>query len=176
MRFAFAAALCAATLPASAQPYKCTVDGKVIYQQARCVGGVTVDTSAAGNANHASPGAIAAYREVDLYKRKQRVADAIANVQVFIGMTAAEVRLSWGHPASINRTITASTVSEQWVYGSGAYAYLTDGTVTAIQATTRSATAAPAKVCQASKRSGRFKSSCLHMIGAACGARQSWSG
>lgn len=137
--------VCIACLPAFAQPYRCTVDGKVIYQQARCPNGVSVDTSGAGTANSASPGAIQANREVAQYRRKQRVDDAIANGQVFIGMTAAEVRQSWGDPTAINRTHTANLTSDQWVFGSGAYAYLTDGIVTAIQTSMRSAP--PRKIC-----------------------------
>lgn len=146
MKLTLAALLFVASIPAFAQPYRCTVDGKVIYQQARCPNGVSVDTSGAGTANTASPGAIQANREVAQYKRKQRVDDAIANGQVFIGMTAAEVQQSWGNPTAINRTRTANSTSDQWVYGSGAYAYLTDGVVTAIQTSTRAAPPPP-KVC-----------------------------
>jgi hypothetical protein len=140
-----AAFLIVATVPAFAQTYRCTVDGKVVYQQSRCANGVAVDTSGAGTANTTSPGAIQANREVAQYKRKQRVEEAIANGQIFIGMTAAEVRQSWGNPTSINRTHTANSTSDQWVYGSGAYAYLADGVVTAVQTSTRAAS--PQKVC-----------------------------
>lgn len=53
---------------------------------------------------------------------------------VSIGMTATNVRASsWGAPAHINRTTTADSVREQWVYSSGGYIYLTDGVITAIQ-------------------------------------------
>jgi len=45
-----------------------------------------------------------------------------------IGMTSSEVENSqWGKPTDVNRTITANGVSEQWVYGSGKYIYITDG-------------------------------------------------
>lgn len=51
-----------------------------------------------------------------------------------IGMTAEEVRSSqWGEPESINKTTTASTVHEQWVYPNNKYIYLDNGIVTAIQ-------------------------------------------
>ncbi len=51
-----------------------------------------------------------------------------------IGMTAEEVRQSsWGSPEDINKTTTASTVHEQWVYSNNQYIYLDDGVVTAIQ-------------------------------------------
>jgi len=51
-----------------------------------------------------------------------------------IGMTKEEVKNSfWGSPQKINRTTTAYSVSEQWVYGNGRYVYFEDGIVTAIQ-------------------------------------------
>jgi len=51
-----------------------------------------------------------------------------------IGMTADEVlKSTWGEPNDVNRTITATTTHEQWVYGGGCYIYLDNGIVTAIQ-------------------------------------------
>lgn len=52
-----------------------------------------------------------------------------------IGMTAAQVleNTSWGKPESINKTITASGVGEQWVYGLGQYLYFRNGRLVAIQ-------------------------------------------
>lgn len=51
-----------------------------------------------------------------------------------IGMTAKEVENStWGSPQDINKTTTASGVSEQWVYSGYRYIYLENGIVTAIQ-------------------------------------------
>ncbi|MCX6054879.1 MAG: hypothetical protein NTZ74_08205 [Chloroflexi bacterium] len=51
-----------------------------------------------------------------------------------IGMTADQVRnSSWGSPEDINKTTTASSVSEQWVYPNYRYIYLENGIVTAIQ-------------------------------------------
>lgn len=50
--------------------------------------------------------------------------------EVHIGMTAEQVRASWGHPRDVNKTVTRSTVREQWVYGSGlsgTYLYFEDG-------------------------------------------------
>ena len=53
---------------------------------------------------------------------------------VTIGMTQQEVRDSmWGEPKSINRTVTAGHVYEQWVYGYPNYLYFTDGILTSIQ-------------------------------------------
>lgn len=49
-------------------------------------------------------------------------------------MTADEVlKSTWGEPNDVNRTITATTTHEQWVYGGGCYIYLDNGIVTAIQ-------------------------------------------
>ena len=48
-------------------------------------------------------------------------------------MTAEMARVSWGKPEDINRTTTALSVSEQWVYGSGNLLYFKDGVLTSIQ-------------------------------------------
>jgi len=51
-----------------------------------------------------------------------------------IGMTAQQVLDSqWGQPIKKNKTITANSVSEQWVYGDGKYIYLDNGVVVSIQ-------------------------------------------
>jgi hypothetical protein len=52
-----------------------------------------------------------------------------------IGMTADQVIASWGRPDDINRSIFATGVHEQWVYGElgGSYVYLEDGVVTSLQ-------------------------------------------
>jgi len=61
-----------------------------------------------------------------------RVADLVAHHKVEIGMTAAQCRISWGSPNSVNRTITAYGVSEQWVYPGG-YLYFENGILRRIQ-------------------------------------------
>lgn len=53
--------------------------------------------------------------------------------RVAIGMSKETCRLSWGEPEDINRTTTQSSVTEQWVYGSGSYLYFTNGVLTTIQ-------------------------------------------
>lgn len=51
-----------------------------------------------------------------------------------IGMTTGQVEVSlWGKPESVNRTVTASGVREQWVYGNGQYLYFEDGVLTSFQ-------------------------------------------
>lgn len=68
-----------------------------------------------------------AKREAEEKARKKREG-------VTIGMTQQEVRDSmWGEPQSINRTVTAGHVYEQWVYGYPNYLYFTDGILTSIQ-------------------------------------------
>jgi len=71
--------------------------------------------------------------------RKASIDAAIAAQKVLIGMSADEVRRSWGAPSKVNRTINAAGTSEQWIYslgayGNAAYVYLNNGVVTTIQA------------------------------------------
>lgn len=71
--------------------------------------------------------------------RKSKIEAAIAAQKVMIGMSADEVKRSWGLPSKVNRTINAAGTSEQWVYywgsyGNAGYVYLNDGVVTTIQA------------------------------------------
>jgi hypothetical protein len=58
---------------------------------------------------------------------------AIEGRKVFVGMTAEQVRFSWGAPEEINTTVLQGVKQEQWVYGDGNYIYLENGVVTAIQ-------------------------------------------
>jgi hypothetical protein len=51
-----------------------------------------------------------------------------------IGMSAKQVEATcWGKLDHLNRTETAGVITDQYVYESGAYVYLRDGIVTAIQ-------------------------------------------
>lgn len=61
-----------------------------------------------------------------------RIADAIRRQSVVLGMTSAQVRLAWGPPEDINRSVGAWGVHEQWVYGRQ-YVYLENGKVTSFQ-------------------------------------------
>ena len=85
-------------------------------------------------------------RQIDL--EKQRAAAAEEERQRIeqakrpgarIGMTTKEVveKTNWGKPQEINRTVTAGTIREQWVYGSGDYLYFINGRLQAIQARSR---------------------------------------
>ncbi|MGE8036476.1 hypothetical protein [Lysinibacillus sp. NPDC093692] len=58
-----------------------------------------------------------------------------AKNRIYIGMTKEQVLdTNWGEPDDINRTITASHQSEQWVYSDyGKYLYFEDGILVTIQ-------------------------------------------
>lgn len=68
-----------------------------------------------------------------VYKWPDEIWSAIEDHKVAIDMTPQQVRMSWGEPATINKTVSASGHSEQWVYNSGSYVYFDNGAVTAIQ-------------------------------------------
>jgi hypothetical protein len=53
--------------------------------------------------------------------------------RVAIGMTAEQVRLSWGKPQQINATISSQTHREQWVYGVHQYLYMHEGVLRSMQ-------------------------------------------
>jgi hypothetical protein len=58
---------------------------------------------------------------------------AIKENKVFVGMTTAEAESSWGKPEHINRTTTAHTQREQWVYKNNSFLYFENGVLTTIQ-------------------------------------------
>ena len=62
---------------------------------------------------------------------------AIAKGKVAIGMTSEQVIRSWGRPTKVNKTITAQSDNEQWVYDRGRfraqYVYLENGIVRSVQ-------------------------------------------
>jgi hypothetical protein len=54
--------------------------------------------------------------------------------QVQTGMTAEQIRLSWGNPTHINSSFVAGHTSEQWIYEEqDQYLYLDDGHLTSWQ-------------------------------------------
>lgn len=57
----------------------------------------------------------------------------IADRQVQIGMTAEQVRLSWGRPERVNTTTLRGYEQEQWVYGIDHYLYFRDGQLESMQ-------------------------------------------
>lgn len=67
----------------------------------------------------------------------KRAIDAVANAQVYVGMTASQARMSWGPPSDTRTTQTKSVKHEQWIYGDplnrASYLYLDNEKVTAVQ-------------------------------------------
>ena len=120
MRVVLILALLAA--PAAAQTlYRCDVDGKPVYQQVPCPGGRVIATPP-------PPTAADDWRG--------RVALAIARQRVILGMSADEVVRSWGRPQRVNRTVTGSNTTEQWVYRESRdaqYLYLENGVLRSAQ-------------------------------------------
>lgn len=60
----------------------------------------------------------------------------VAAGRIGLGMTTDMVRISWGPPRDINRSVGAWGVHEQWVYGSYPYAqylYFENGVLTSWQ-------------------------------------------
>jgi hypothetical protein len=125
-----------------AQAYKCTVDGKVVYQQAKCNGGESVNTSGAGKGVTSAPGSVRLQQEVAVYKRREAIEKAVSERRVLVGMTSQEVLMSWGQPTKINKTASARGASEQWIYrkqkiGDDQYVYVENGVVRTIQTSVR---------------------------------------
>lgn len=125
--------------PAIAQAFKCTVDGKLVYQGTPCsTTGEQVNLSGAGKSDITSSSATYWKKESARLDRKEKVESAIQNRNVFVGMTAEETLQSWGKPTKINHTLSGTGTSEQWVYRredgiEGQYVYLTNGVVKSIQ-------------------------------------------
>lgn len=67
----------------------------------------------------------------------ERTCSAVLSHSIFVGMTADQVRASWGEPSETHDTTTAGARHEQWVYNRGEvdrqYVYLDNGIVTATQ-------------------------------------------
>jgi hypothetical protein len=60
-------------------------------------------------------------------------AKRILNKEYWIGMTKEMATISLGKPKDINRTVTAKTVTEQWVYSAKLYLYFENGTLVSFQ-------------------------------------------
>jgi hypothetical protein len=63
---------------------------------------------------------------------EMEVCQSIDQGEVSIGMTADQVRLSWGKPEKINATLSSERQREQWVYGKQ-YLYLQNGVLKSMQ-------------------------------------------
>lgn len=74
------------------------------------------------------------FEQAELYKKKfggEKWAKIVEG-EVSLGMTKEMCEVSWGKPQYINKTITASKNSEQWVYSDN-YLYFDKGVLTAMQ-------------------------------------------
>lgn len=60
-------------------------------------------------------------------------ADQIKEGYIVIGWDKEKVKLSWGEPNDINKTISKYGTDEQWIYNNRSYVYFTNGKVTTIQ-------------------------------------------
>ncbi|MES2948645.1 MAG: hypothetical protein V4858_08895 [Pseudomonadota bacterium] len=120
-------------------------DGKVVYQEVPCaVGGTTVNTSGAGQADANAEGPNYLKREAARLTseenaqaatraRASRMSAAILGRKIVIGMTADEARQSWGEPSKINASVGSYGRHEQWVYPGSQYVYVQNGLVTGAQ-------------------------------------------
>lgn len=69
----------------------------------------------------------------------ERAARAAREGRVVVGMSGDQARRVWGEPNKINRTSAADGQHEQWIFrrGRGAYIYVDNGIVTAVQESDR---------------------------------------
>lgn len=64
------------------------------------------------------------YNEKEKERRSKwpiRITSRIKNKKICLGMTKEQVRLSWGRPDDINRTVGSWGTHEQWIYRRGEY-------------------------------------------------------
>lgn len=104
---------------------KCVgADGKISYQAAPCA------SSDSGKQLKLQPVPETSAEEAIFNS-------AVARGKVMTGMSAAQVRRSWGAPTKINSTLGSYGKHEQWIYDRGnyqaQYVYLQNGVVTSIQ-------------------------------------------
>lgn len=62
----------------------------------------------------------------------EKIRKAILEEKIMLGMSADDVKTSWGDPKNINRSVGSWGVHEQWVY-SGTYVYFENGKLTSWQ-------------------------------------------
>lgn len=118
---------------ASAQSvYRCTVDGRTVFQDRPCHGSSIDDNVIDATPRTSGLGGISAGTQNLAAQAKNR--KLIAERKVREGMSADQVRQSWGAPTNINRS---SDGREQWVYqrgpGRAQYVYMQDGQVASWQ-------------------------------------------
>lgn len=144
MRKLLALACLALPLACQAQAYKCTVDGKTVFQGLPCAGsGPTVkDDLKTKEADRAEALALAAKRSKEAGDKAKIIVQVCGerSGKVWIGMDLSEFHICsempW--PDKINKTQTATSISEQWVFKDHrgipkTYIYWRDGKVTSWQ-------------------------------------------
>lgn len=72
-------------------------------------------------------------RSTIIGKYGETIGNYILSGKVVVGMTREQCRESWGSPNRVNKTTTAYTLREQWVYSSSRYLYFENGVLTTIQ-------------------------------------------
>jgi hypothetical protein len=135
-------ALLAAALPApaSAEIYRCTVEGKTVYSDSPC-GNAPVIVDVAPSPPPAQPSSPDLQYEAGMGR-------------VTVGQTPAQVEQAWGRPSAINTDVRANGLREQWVYrrdGANVYVYLEKGRVTSISTRNRAAAQAQQPMRQPTK-------------------------
>jgi hypothetical protein len=143
-----------ATAPAAAVN-KCTgADGKVVFQDAPCMGkGETITVRpASGHANASSAESAARTRsEIAGIEWRSQTAGAIARGEPLVGMTRAEVDQAMGAPTRVNANNYAGVQKDQVIYerpGVTWLVYTETGKVTSIQKRPSiNASAGPSVLC-----------------------------
>lgn len=65
--------------------------------------------------------------------RQNLFSRAVLERTVLPGMSAEQCIAAWGKPKEINQTVTASHVTQQWVFSSDRYLYLENGVLQSIR-------------------------------------------
>ncbi|MEQ1411429.1 DUF4124 domain-containing protein [Acinetobacter indicus] len=118
-------AFCLPTL-ASANVYKCTVNGNTVYQGKPCAGKELNSQVRESQAKIKGQQAAA----------EKAKAEWDAKKEPRIGMSKSEAeKTTWGYPDKVNTTTTATNEFEQWIYRgyrSTRYLHFTNGKLTSI--------------------------------------------
>ncbi|UTO20610.1 hypothetical protein NGC85_05880 [Acinetobacter sp. Z1] len=113
---------------ANAGVYQCKVGGSLVYQDKPCAGSNEQTKQIREKQN--------AYKNAQ-EKREREKAEWNAKGEPKVGMTATQAeKTTWGYPDKINKSTSATGVSEQWVYrrgNSSKYLYFQNGKLTTIQ-------------------------------------------
>lgn len=117
---------------ASADVFKCTIDGKTVYQEAPCATGAGGKVDMKYQYIPSDPDAEGMPEEL-----RKRFENLISQKRIVVGMTAKMVQQSWGKPEKINYSHGVYGRHEQWVYERGAassdYVYIENGLLKSFQ-------------------------------------------